>query len=78
LFWRPEQYGDAIKGNTVPCELEYSARNFNAFASLARSREYQHLIIIYRFSGLGALFKEATLKPRQGTNTGFLASRSGN
>ena len=75
LFRRPEQHGDAIKGNTVLCEHQHSTRNFNAFAPLARSREYQHLIIIYRFSWIGALFKEATLKPRQRTNTGVLGSR---
>jgi hypothetical protein len=78
LFRRPEQHGDAIKGNTVPCERQHSARNFNAFAPLAKSREYQYLIIIYRLSWTGALFKEATLKPRQGTDTGFVGSRSRN
>jgi hypothetical protein len=78
LFWRPEQHADAIKGNTVLCERQHSARNFNAFAPLARRREYQHLIIIYRFSWIGALLEEATLKPRQRTNTGFLGSRTRN
>lgn len=68
LFGRPEHHGDFVKENTVPRERQHSARNLNALTLLARSRGDEHLIIICQLCGIGSLFEEMALKPRERTS----------